>query len=335
MAGIKAARRLQLGIESSAGTAVAATVLWRGAGMLEDQKEPVVVENENVGLIAPSDRIYIPKDAAALEMDEIEANFEQLPYLLACGIKDVVTGSADGIGSGKIYAYPFHTSAASLNGIKTATIEGGDNELVEEMEYSFIQKLKISGKPGEALKVGATWVGRQLTATSFTGAIAVPSVEDILFQKGKLYIDNSGGTIGTTQKANVFLGFDLDIDTGWKPIWTGDGNLYFSFIKATTPKIEAKITFEMDAISVAERTNWRNKVARLIRLQFQGAALGTPGTTYSYKTLNIDLYGKWTKFDKVDEIDGNDVVTGTFRCLYNATAAKLCDLLVVNEVAAL
>ena len=40
MAGIKRLRKLQFGKETTAGTPVPATTIWRGTGTLEDKREP-------------------------------------------------------------------------------------------------------------------------------------------------------------------------------------------------------------------------------------------------------------------------------------------------------
>ncbi len=332
MAGIRALRYIQLGLEATKGTAVAATAVWRGLGTIEDALEVVHVD-ETVGYVSGVDRTYIPKLLAKLSMESVPATFEQLPYILAAGVKDVVSGTADGTGSGKIYTYTFPTT--TLNATKTYTIEGGDDQQEEEMEYSFVESFTLGGKPGEALMVSAEWIGRQVTASTKTAGLALPTVEDILFSKGKLYIDAASGVIGTTLKSNTLLGADLNVKTGWVPVFTGDGNLYFSFNKATPPEITLSITFEHDGTATAEKANWRGQIARLIRLQFEGSNLGTAGTNYSKKTLRIDLAGKWEKFDKLAEQDGNDIVTGTFRARYNATAAKFAEIVVVNERATL
>jgi len=194
MAGVKPLRKIQLGLEATAGTAVAATTIWRGMGMIQDGIEPVQVE-EDLGLLVPSDRSYVPYLAAEFEMDEVEATFEQLPYILSAGIEDVVTGAADGVGSGKIY--PYDPPLAAAGAVKTYTIEGGDNAGAEEMEYAFVQDFKLSGKAKEALMMSATWLGRQVATSSFTAALSVPPVEEILFGKGKLYIDAGTSTIGS------------------------------------------------------------------------------------------------------------------------------------------
>jgi hypothetical protein len=183
--------------------------------------------------------------------------------------------------------------------------------------------------------MSADWVGRQVDPVTYTAGLTPSAVETILFGKGKLYIDAASGTLGTTLKSSTLLAMELTIKTGWVPVWTADGSLAYAFIKQTAPEVTLSVTFEHDATSVAEKAAWRAQTARQMRLLFEGATLGTAGTAYSKKTLQIDLAGKWSKFEKLDEIDGNDVVKGTLTARYNTTAALYAVLTVVNELVSL
>lgn len=330
--GIKLLRKVQMGLEATKGTAVPATALWRGLGTIEDARELKFTE-ENVGYLSNTDRSYIGKLLAKIGLDGV-ATFEQLPYILSAGIEDVVTGAVDGVGTDKLYAYDLPTT--TKNTIKAYTLEGGDNQEVEEMEYCFVEEFSLSGKPGEALEVKSSWLGRQAVVSSFTGAIGLPTVEDILFSKGKLYIDVAGaGTVGTTLKSGTFLGMDLKIKTGWVPLWTADGDLYFTMHDCIGPEITLDITFEHDGTATAEKVAWRAQTGRLIRIEFKGSAVATPGTTHSNKLLRIDLAGKWEKFEKLDEQDGNDIVTGKFVPRYSEAESMFGQILVVNELSSL
>lgn len=328
--GIKNLRRIQIGAESTAGTAVAATAKLRMLGTLEDQRE-VMFADENVGYLSGVDRTYIPKLLAAIA-SEGDATFEQLPYLLNAGI-ELSAGVQDGAGTGYLYTYDLPTTAQ--NTLETYTIEGGDDTQAEEMEYSFVENLVLSGAPGEAWMMKADWLGRQVSKATFTASLDLDPVETILFSKTKLYIDAASGTIGTTLKSSTLLGAELSIKTGLVPVFTGDGNLYFTFTKCVGPEVLLKVTFEHNASAVAEKDAWIAQTARVIRLITQGLALTTAGTAYTYKTLQIDLAGKWEKFEKIDEQDGNDIVTGTFRARYNDDAELFGQILVVNELSAL
>lgn len=331
MPGVKALRRLQLGRETNAGTAVAATTAWRGMGTIQDARA-VVFPQEDIGILSGVDRTYIPKLAAQLNFDSVEATFEQVNHVFEAGI-ETATPTTDA-GSGFIYAYDF--PIASQNTIKTYTIEGGDDQQAEEMEYAFVKSFSLSGNAGEALMVGADWVGRQVTNATFTASTdaPVPTVDEILVSKGKLYIDNDTDAFGTTQITSTLIGIDLQVMTGLMEYFTAEGNLYFTAHKNSMPDISLALTFEHNASSVTEKTNWRNETARLVRLKFDGPALTSTGGTYDTKTLLLDVAGKWESYEKIGERDGNDIVVAHFRGRYNTTAAKVGTFTVVNELSA-
>ena len=330
--GIKALRKIQLGRETTAGTAVAATTRWRGMGAIQDDR---VVEfpEEDVGILSGTDRSYVSKLAASISFDSVPATFEQLPHIFEAGIM-TDTAAADGGGSGYIYQYDVPTTAA--NTIKTYTIEGGDNIQAEEMEYSFVKDFSISGNAGEAWMASANWTGRQVSKASFTaaGSASIPDVEEILTSKTKLYIDNATGTAGTTQVSNTVLSFDLSGNTGWQEVFTADGNLYFSFAKHTMPEFTLNVTFEHNSTAVAQKDAWIAETAKVLQLKGEGSAFTTAGT-YTYKTAILELPGKWESFESLGEQDGNDIVSGTFRVRYNSDVGHAGRFIVVNDLSAL
>lgn len=339
MPGRKKLRRLQWGKESTPGTAIPATAIWRGQGdMLEDQREVTFVGgDELVGILGGTDRSYIGKLMGGLSLSGTPASFEQLPYIFAMALAGPTTGTADGVGSDKIYTTTIPTTSAPSP--TSYTIQGGDDYEVEQLEYALITKFELSGVAGEALKVSASVIGRQVQRiASFTGAIALPAIEDILVSKGKVYLDAIGGTAGTTQVANQILGVKISGECKWAPQFTLDGALTYSYAILTDVNISGELTFEHDAAvsgSAGEKANWRNQTPRLLQLKFEGATVATPGTTYSKKTCIINLPIKWKKFNPIGDKDGNDIVVGQFDSNYNTTAGNAGSFIVVNEVAAL
>lgn len=328
--GSKYLSRIQIGKESTAGTAVAATTYWRGIGALQDERNVRFVP-EDVGYLAGVDRTYTEKLLGAIGFEQTEATFEQIGYLLNAGVVGVA-GVQDGAGSGYVYTHPISNTAAATP--YTYTIEAGDGQQAEEMEYSFVKAIRLTGQTGQALMMAGDWVGRQVANTTFTGSLSLPSVEEIIMSKGKIYYDASGGTIGSTQKTGTLLKIAFELKTGFVERFTGDGYLYFSAHRMTRPEATLKVTFEHDAMGVLMKTDWRAESTKLIRLLWQGSALGTAGT-YTYKTLQLDLAGKWLNVNKLGEDDGNSVVEGTFQMAYSSADALLGQFLVVNELSAL
>lgn len=337
MAGKYANQKLQLGHENGgAGTAVAATTIWRGHGMLEDAREQIVI-TDRVGIVVPSARIAVANLLGHLAMPATPATFEQLPYILEAGLKDV-TPAQDGTGDGYIYAYD--VGKTSVNTLKSYTIEGGDDQDVEEMEYSQVESFALSGKYGELLQMSAEWFGRQITSSSFTGALSVPTVEEIVGAKGTLYIDDVGTSPGTTQvSAGNLLEFSLDVTTGWLPRLVMDsGELYFYESIFDDETFEAKLTMKWRHTSdaVTEKGNWQSETPRVIRLEFKGSAFGTGGTVYDDKTLLIDMVGIWEKFNALENDSGDSVVSADFMVGYDETAdITPLAITVVNELTTL
>lgn len=330
MAGIKAARKIQLGKETTAGSEANATTVWRGTGSIQDNLT-TVFPTENIGILTGTDRSYIPRVEASLTLDQTEATFEQLPYLFECGIRHVTpTTDADSEG---VYTYTIPTASSSdvlaTTDLQTFTVEAGDNQQEEQFLYGFARSISLSGSAGEALMCSAEIIGRQVATGTFTASVAIPTVEDILFSKGVLYIDavaSSTDYPAVTQVSNTLISMDVSINTGWTPVYTADGQVYFSFIKPIGAEVTAAFTFEHNTSSVAEIAAWRAGTARSISVEFNG----TTG-----KTFRINMVGKWDNFEKLGERDGNDIVTGTFRARYNSTAVGMAQFIVQNANASL
>jgi hypothetical protein len=326
MAGIRAFRKIQLGPETTPGTAVSATTYWRGIGTIQDNLETVFPQ-EDIGILPGTDHSYIPRVEAMLNLESTEATFEQLPYLFEMGIESV-TPTTDVNGSIYTYTMPIETTDINEStDLGTYTIEGGDNQQAERFAYGFARSITISGNAGEALMMSAEIVGRQVGSTDFTASLSIPTVEDILFSKGVLYIEDTDTYPADTQVSNTLLSATLSINTGWIPVYTADGNIYFSFVKQAMPEVTLEVTFEHNASAVTEIANWRAGTARSIRLDFSGSDDG--------HYLYLDLVGKWDNFSQIGEQDGNDVVTGTFRARYNSTAGAFFAATVGNTNASL
>lgn len=325
--GVKALRQIQVAIETVAGTELNATAVWRGTGTLKDNTVLIMPE-EDVGAYVKKTRMYIPQEGGTLTLDEVPATFEHLPLLMACGIEGMTTGTVNSTGS---WVYQFDVPpTGSPNTIKTLTCEMGDNQRVDLGLYGFVKSLSLSGAKGEAVMMGAEIETRAVNDTEFTASLTVPTVEEILFLKGQLWIDAT--TIATTTATNTWLGFSLDLPSGWNAIFTGDGSTSFSAIKYVGNKddpITGELVLEHDATAETEITAARAGTTRLIRMLFQGAALPLAGT-YTYKTVKIDAVVKYTDVPELSDEDGDDTVSLPFEVISNNTLAA--QIIVVNTV---
>ena len=324
--------KVQIGRETTAGTAVAADhVLRVPAAFLDDQREVEHVP-EDVGYLSRVNRTNTKKYLGFVSLP-FQASFEDMPYLLDMGVKAVASGAADGSGSGKIYAFAFPTTAA--NSIASYTLEGTDGTQGYKMAYCFMPEFTLSGNGGNPIEATFSVNGRNVEKLTTAASVALATAEVINFGKGKIYMDAVSGTAGTTQLTNTWLDFNLSVKTGMTPDFTGDGELHFSNVYNQGPEITLDVTIEHDSDAVTMFDSFQAETPKQIRMIWQGDALTTAGTTYTYKTLLIDLVAKVEKWGPIQTRDGNNVVPVTFRAAYDGTAAKFATITVVNEVASL
>jgi hypothetical protein len=340
--GISALGKIQIGVEASAGGSTdAPTTIWRGVGVGKDNLT-IAHPTEKIGVFGGTTRTYIPATGGEVMLGD-SATYEQLGYIFQAGIKSV-TPTTDA-SSAKVWTWAVaqgDSDPHATTDLGTLVIEVGDNVQAEIHRFGFVRDFTLSGAAGETLALEANIETRAPATASFTAALTAPTVEDILFSLGSLYIDDSTGTIGTTLKSNTLLDMNLKMTTGWKAVKSKDNRLDFSFIKRIDDATLLDITFEHNSEAVTEKAAWRAKTERAIRLTFLGTALTTTDATapYDTKALVIDMYGTWDAFGAagLEEVDGNNVYKGTFRVAYASAAsadAKKLTFTIVNELATL
>lgn len=319
--------QVQLGRESTAGTAVAATTKFRGPfSMIEDARERTIVE-EHIGAFVQAERSYDSLIAARWSQPSAPLTYEQVCHILEAGVK---TATPSGTGPyTRTYNYPY--SGTSVNTIKTYTIETGSATVSgdqHEMEYSFVEDFEFGGAFGEAWTMQSNWLGRQMTQTSMTGALSAPTVNEALFNHCLLYIDASGGTLGSTQKSGVLTAANIKVKTGLMQVPVGDGQLYATSHKWTQPEITFSITMELDDSSIvaAERVIYRANGTRLIRMKT------SPSASLQFQ---IDLAAKYDSISDYENSDGNTTVTFEGHGVASSTDSLALTFTIINGVAAL
>lgn len=321
---------IQFGREATPGTAVAATVIWRGE-MASIRDERMIQETpEHLGIMAPTFRTVTTWKGASLAFPETVATFEQIPHIFEGAIK-----AATPSGAGPYTrAYPFPV-AATANTLKYLTIETGNKVVTDEnaeMEYSYCTDFTLSGSadPGTWM-IASNWRGRQRTGgITLTGALSAPAVEDMLFPSTTLYIDATGGTMGTTSVAGVLRSAEISVNTGNREVRTAEGNQYFYAVKphAAPPEITFSLQMELESGSVVndERAIFESQAFRLIQLSIAGT---------SSRSCVISMAGRYTAIGDFTNADGNTVVTLEGKCAYSSADTEFFDITVINNVASL
>lgn len=329
--GIKRLRKIQCIPEVTAGTPLAATEKWRGAGAGPEILDNIQFVEEDIGRFGGANRSVKVSTGAQLSLAATPLTFEQFGLLCQMGIEAQQTGVADGGGSGEIYTFDFPLTAA--NTMKTYTFEAGNNEECWDLEYCFCPEFTVTGGTDAAVMMSGLIRGRQATPGQSFASLTVAAVDEAVFNLSTLQLDAAGGTMGNTNVAGNFWGFTINVKTGLVAVTTGDGQLYFYNVEQAGWEITADIVFKHATGTDTEHANWLAQTARLLEIKLEGPDLGTAGTDYSKKTVQFQLPGKWQTFTPLSDQDGVDILTGTFRAAYDGTASLGPRILVVNEKA--
>lgn len=339
--GRKRFTKLQMGKESPAGTAVAATSIWRGVGNQMSDDQVVEQIDELVGIAGGTDRSAVTALLAGIELAETPMTYEQLQYLLALAFGGPTAGIQDGSGSDYVYT----TNVPETAGPTAApyTWEAGDDREAAEMEYAVCTEFTLKGQAGQTAKMAGKLIGRQVTQSAFTGALSAPSVEDSLVSKGKVYLDAVTGSYGGTQVATQIIAYELKVASKWSMLYSMDGQLYYTLPVWTGYEITGKLTFVHDSAvlrsgtgtAAGAKVHFAGQTPRLLRIDLIGGAVATPGTTYSTKKVVLDLPIKYTKAGVLGEKDGISIVDMEFRSRYNLTKTDAGQFVIVNELVSL
>ena len=103
------------------------------------------------------------------------------------------------------------------------------------------KSFEVSGAKNKSMELKCNIVGQNFTKCDFTESLSLPVVEDAVTKKTKLYIDDSGANLGTTQKSATLTAFNWKPTEGVAPEDFCDGELWFSAITELARQIEPSL----------------------------------------------------------------------------------------------
>lgn len=293
---------VQLGKESSPGTPVAATTIWRGAAASSEDWESYRLMEEQVGQLYPaSDAIYELMSGAKVSFPETDLTLEQLAIVLDAGVQ-----AATPTGAGP-YQRVYNDVPGTVNTPSYWTIQTGNVDVSDDTQQTVqcvVENFSLSAEANSAWRISSSWIGKSSGAAALTGGLSLPAVTVATLPMTKLYIDAAGGTAGSTQYSGVLMGARIQRSTGFKPVLIGDGSNAFSVYKQVPPEATFAITIELekDGTSLAsqERAIWRSRVIRQLGLELKSA--GTPNCFITWA-------GRYSRVGSYENREGNTVLT--------------------------
>lgn len=321
----------QAGLESTRGTAVAAT--RKVYAQIEPSYEkPLSFFTDTSGTFSARRRQSYGRERVSFSATDL-ATFEDLPWWLQMAVKGGVTGS----GSASVgYTYAFQPSL-STDDLKSMTLEFGESGNPYKTDQVMVDSFTLRGDPDNDNEPGwmleAQMMGRTVSTTTYTGSLTDRTTEAITARGTKLYVDTSAAGIGGTQLTGHLINWSI----------TGNNNIHYkAFAEDETSyaankvgrgerTYDGEVTVEFDADTTA--IGWsklRAGSAIYLRLEREGSTIAT---TYK-KKLTIDMAAYISSISFGDR-EGNMTATVGFNAFYDSTLGFDFKATVINALSTL
>src|SRR3990167_1657634 len=324
---------LQLGVETTKGTAVATTrelypssTGYLDPGFLISRHEGA--QRGTFSNVTHATLIgYAPTIGFASEPSH-GLTFDEIPIILS-----QLKASLTGTGAGADKAWTVAKAGAATATWDTYTLNAFSDTQAYEFDYGFMTEFGISAGFDDLTQWSCSWVGQQLSkvtadVVAANNAVKIPS--GLWTVK---YASAQSGLTGASAFSNTMRSWSLDVQTPQFPRRYGTGSLAFGQGVASR-NLTGTLTMTWDDTTdtVAQYDLYAAQTVAFIRLQATGPALG--GTTYIAGPFDFAVI--WDPITPLaSESEGVMETTLVGHLVYDATWAASIDLSATCSIAAL
>lgn len=324
--------RLQAGFEASAGTAVAATrKLYMRTDPVSGVSTPLLWFDDATGSYIGRRRPTKGRTTVGFPGTDL-VTFEDIHWWLYMMVEGTPAESTGTDPSVLVHTF---TPDQSTDSLKSATFEWGDPGNIYEISQVYMNSWTLRGDADNDNELGwmleADFMGRTFDAGTFT-ALADRETEVVTARGTKLYIDDAGGTIGTTQVTGKLINWSISGTINRHTKAFAEDEQYVAQGKTGRADWTVDAQFTMEFEDDDEFANYRSgtPVQRLIRIEREGSEIATGEN----KALAVDLFGYWSTVATGDR-EGNKTITLGLEAGYDTTEATDARFTVTNDQAAI
>jgi hypothetical protein len=319
------AQGAQIGIEGTAGTAVAADTILNSISITdgpEGTNETFRPDGHKYPALTIPGKEHTTADYTG------KLTYSDLIYILSSAI-GLTSPSAQGATGWKWTIAPQN---AAEDTHQTYTVEKGGAVLAHRFAFGIFDSIKID-ITRDACDISGTLFGQRIedsvTLTSTPTAIELDPVLPRLFN---VYLDTTAAGLGGTKLLRAFQG-SVNLGNLVGPIWPiNSANASFADIVEMEPQQSVTMFVEHDANGAAFLDLLRSGATRFMRLEAIGDLIeaGTPGI---YKTWMLDLAVKVKTICKHSDREGVYGWEPTLDIVHDDTWGKPYEFNITNKIA--
>lgn len=316
---------VQIGVESTSGTAVAANKKLLGMSI-----EPNV--KVNVKNYRPMGAKFSTITALGKDWTEAKISgpltYTDIVYMLAGNVAYAAPVQQGGTTA---YLWTATPAQSSEDTIKTYTVEQGSSVRAHKAAYGLVNSFGYSITRDEAMVKGSMLMkpitdGITLTATP-TDIALVPCLPT----EFSLYNDPASGDLGTTKLTRGFS-VDWECSNRFLGVWPIDAAVSgFASHVETEPEPIFKVLLEADAVGMGFLADVRAGTRSFFRVEAIGAEVDTG---YDY-TFQHDVSAECVDVGEFKDEGGVYALEYTFRAIYDSSWGKAFQFKITNALTAL
>lgn len=314
---------IQLGVESTRGTAVAAnkklSSLSISPGIQSEFNTFRPMGNKWPTVVAQN-REWVQ---AGLEG---APTFDEIIYPLSSVLDVATVTQPDATNAPNAHLWTFQPATSDTDDPKTFTIEQGDSTRAHRFAYGLVTELGLNFSRG-GLELSGSMIGQRLEdGVTLTASPTTLPIVPILPTHVSVYVDATAAALGTTKLTRDFAA-DWTVGDRFNPVWPLDAaeDSFAAHVEAE-PSGSLAIRPQADAVGMGFLDNARAGDTRFIRIEAVGDVIGG---AISYR-LRLDLAGKINEIGEFDDEDGVFVSPYTFQVVHDGTWGKSMQVEVVN-----
>lgn len=323
--------KVQLGIESTKGTLLAATRLIRSNATLAEEQDLYRSDypqgyRANVGGAGS-----IMRKGVTVEV-ETDLTAEEMLWPLLTGVKGAVTPT--GAGADKTWTFSPELTTG-IPTIDTATVEllhsdGTTNHYYGECGYGMTSSFKIDWAVNQPAKLSWSMFARARQTGTPTGSLVPYTTREILASNLlAVYKDTTWAGLGGTAVTGTTRSASIEVQTGFTPDYTLDARTDVDFTQHNVGRIMATLSIvqELNAAGAATFTNYRANDIVFIRLKSTGTVVGS-----GVKTAQVDGAFRFTTPPAFSRDGDNVLVAYELESVLDATSTKTLEFVCINAL---
>lgn len=317
---------VQLGVESTPGTGVAATKKLTSTSI--EIKTKADIKN-----FRPMGTKYSTTEVLGKEWTEFSVSgmgsYNDTSYLLSSCLAYAAPAQQSATTA---YLWTFAPSSSATDTVKTYTIEQGDSVRAHKLAYGSISEIEYTFTR-DSVEVKGTGMGQKLSdGITMTASPTSIAEKPILPTDVDIYLDSTSAGLGTTKLTRA-IKCSVQVSDRFGPVWVlNSANTAFVSTIETEPKAEIKLLVEADAGGMAILTDMRNTSTEFLRIKATSA--DNAGTAIPYQ-LTWDAAVKVKDVGEFSDEDGVYAIEWTFDQVHDATWGKAFTVNCTNTLTAL